>query len=175
MNFAKRTLAVAGSSLLAAGLASLVAPKALHAVTALLVQITNTSANPVPTTPVGPAQPAQLSCTSFNGGDCTVTVPAGKRFDIQTVNMSAEGDPNNFVTTFYFVYTFQNQTYLMNLSSPNTIPGQSGSSSVSNQTQELHAYADPGTTIDCRGFYYATNTGFTAFGCLLVGTFTDQP
>lgn len=49
MKFAKRLLMVAGAVALAGLFSVMLAPKAVHAVVATLVQVSNTSANPVPT------------------------------------------------------------------------------------------------------------------------------
>jgi hypothetical protein len=53
MKSAKNYFAVAGAFALAIVLFSIAAPRAVHAIVATLVQVTNTSANPVPTQPVG--------------------------------------------------------------------------------------------------------------------------
>jgi hypothetical protein len=68
-----------------------VAPKAAHAVTAALVQVTNTSANPVPNRDQdNPAlQPFQFLAqpdtrgTGFNQAETDFKVPAGKRLVIE--------------------------------------------------------------------------------------------
>ena len=49
MNFAKRVLMFVGFAVLVAASLSVLAPKATHALVATLVQVTNTSADPVPT------------------------------------------------------------------------------------------------------------------------------
>jgi len=49
MNFAKRVLMFVGFAVLVAACLSVLAPKATHALVATLVQVTNTSADPVPT------------------------------------------------------------------------------------------------------------------------------
>ena len=49
MQFTKRLLTGLGAVALAAMLLSLAAPKAVHAIVAALVEVTNTPANPVPT------------------------------------------------------------------------------------------------------------------------------
>ncbi len=48
MNSAKRYLMIALSFVLAIGVFTVIAPRTMHAVTATLVQVVNTSANPVP-------------------------------------------------------------------------------------------------------------------------------
>jgi len=57
MKFVKPVLMVVGCVLLTGLTLTLVAPKAVHALAATLVQVTNTDANPVPTTTAVPANP----------------------------------------------------------------------------------------------------------------------
>jgi len=64
MNFVKRALMFVGFAVLTAALLSALAPKAAHALVAALVQITNTSANPVPTYDSGTRFQAQL-CDAY--------------------------------------------------------------------------------------------------------------
>lgn len=96
MKFAKSFLTGTGAVLLAGLVFTLLAPKAAHAIAATLVQVTNTSANPVPNKDVD--QQGRLlyqyysNCTSTNG-TCTITypaVPAGQRLIIQHVSAIVE-------------------------------------------------------------------------------------
>lgn len=57
MKFAKPTLIGIGGVVLAGLLLPFVAPKTVHALAATLVQITNTTSNPVPVAPAVPATP----------------------------------------------------------------------------------------------------------------------
>jgi hypothetical protein len=57
MKFAKPALMVVGCVLLTGLTLTLLAPKTVHALAAALVQVTNTTANPVPTTTAVPATP----------------------------------------------------------------------------------------------------------------------
>ena len=69
MNFAKRFLAVAGAIAVAAILGAVVAPKAAHAVAAALVQVTNTTTNPVPSVDVNtPAEEPFQTILCFEFG-----------------------------------------------------------------------------------------------------------
>jgi hypothetical protein len=102
--FAKRLLVVAGTMTLAVVLGLMAVPRAAHAVTSLLVQITNTVANPVPNRDVdNPVRQAvQLrttaaftgtdiasgNFTTFDGND--FVVPAGKRLVVEFIS----GDMN---------------------------------------------------------------------------------
>jgi len=68
MNLWKNRLVQAGATLAVVGALALATPRAAHAVAVLLVQVTNTTANPVPTAPAVPGSPffgyMQLSGTS---------------------------------------------------------------------------------------------------------------
>jgi hypothetical protein len=57
MKFAKPTLIAIGGVVLAGALLPFVAPKTVHALAATLVQITNTTSNPVPVASVVPGTP----------------------------------------------------------------------------------------------------------------------
>jgi hypothetical protein len=90
MNFAKRIVIFAGCVVLAAIFVSVLAPKATHALVATLVQVANTSSNPVPTLEqeAQSAFVAQGTCQmSFQA--CAVgtlyTVPAGKTAVLESV------------------------------------------------------------------------------------------
>jgi hypothetical protein len=93
MNFAKRIVIFAGCVVLAAIFVSVLAPKATHALVATLVQVANTSSNPVPTLEqeAQSAFVAQGTCQmSFQA--CAVgtlyTVPAGKTAVLESVAFS---------------------------------------------------------------------------------------
>jgi hypothetical protein len=82
MKFAKSLLIGSGSVLLAGFILTLLAPKALHAVVATLVQVVNTTANPVPNT--------------------DVNAPGEEAFQTQICSAAGTGyacssDPDNFV------------------------------------------------------------------------------
>jgi len=99
MNSAKRFLTIAATFALAAVVLTMANPGAVHAFVATLVQVTNTTANPVMIQDVnnGARQAIQLQVnpttpttgfftgnfTTVNGGD--YIVPAGKRFVIRSV------------------------------------------------------------------------------------------
>ena len=69
MRFANRILMVAGTAALAGILALAIAPKAAHALVVTLVQVANTTANPVPTEDIrGTAsQILELTCATDTG------------------------------------------------------------------------------------------------------------
>ncbi len=101
MNFAKRLVMVAGAVALAGTFGALLAPKAAHGIVATLVQVVNTSANPVPITgSVTDAEnpghsPLRLSfsLTVRNGfgslfDNFAAQVPDGKRLVVEYVSVS---------------------------------------------------------------------------------------
>jgi hypothetical protein len=121
MNFAKRLLMVVGIASLAGTVGALLAPKTAHALVATLVQVVNTSANPVAVEEV--RNPVQAS----GGGTVTgptnfvlYVVPTGKRLIVEhfsseagmasstTVNryiLAVADDPNNpgFTSFAHFI------------------------------------------------------------------------
>jgi hypothetical protein len=113
MKFVKKVSMSAGFVVLAAGLVSLLAPKAAHALVAALVQVTNTPSNPVPTLDVNRAatQDMELNCstvvpefpigltpvcalvsqTSGYFGPTPWAVPEGMNFVITDVDIAESG------------------------------------------------------------------------------------
>jgi hypothetical protein len=77
MRLAKRMFMGLGVTALAALIVTLVAPKAVHAAVAALVEVTNTSSNPVPNADVNASgeEPFQTFLCSA-GGDLTCTNPS---------------------------------------------------------------------------------------------------
>jgi hypothetical protein len=90
MQFAKRLMMILASFVLLVAIVSLAAPKAVHATVATLVQVTNTSANPVPTVATdNPAlQPFAHTYGVYGQLDHTFEVPAGKTLVIEQVEVS---------------------------------------------------------------------------------------
>src|ERR1700760_272083 len=104
----KPTLTGAGSAVLAMLVLSTLAPKAAHAVTAALVQVVNTSANPIPNRDQdNPAQqPFQFLAqpdtrgTGQNQASTNISVPAGKRLVLDYVSAGiAAGNGQVWVET----------------------------------------------------------------------------
>jgi hypothetical protein len=110
MDTVKRLLALVGGITLVAMAGALLAPKAVRAVTALLVQVTNTPANPVPISDItkSPAQIVNLNCDQGSGNiagalfcapvDPTTaeesspfTVPAGQHFVVTSIEINPAG------------------------------------------------------------------------------------
>jgi hypothetical protein len=100
MNLAKRVLMLVGFVVLVAGLVSVLAPKATHALVATLVQVANTTANPVNSVDADRATRIPYQSSSSFGGTATgcyvgpflcpfnsfTPVPAGYRLVIQNVS-----------------------------------------------------------------------------------------
>lgn len=115
MNALRRIAMGLGGTLLIAVVFALAAPRSAHAVLAALVTVTNTSANPVPTTDTmrSVAQNVELHCQADpNGGpSCTLipptgqagpepdyTVPSGSNLVITDVEILApQGNPFSFL------------------------------------------------------------------------------
>jgi hypothetical protein len=92
MNSAKRLLMGVGVVVLAGTFGALLAPKAAHGIVATLVQVANTSANPVPVTPQLPA----VQITAFSGPEVAdgVTMDSHGPYDVSgyaTIRLSVAG------------------------------------------------------------------------------------
>lgn len=121
MRLLKQALALLGAFVVFAGIVALVAPTRVHAVAAALVQVTNTSANPVPTidsTAAFPFATTLVTDTVSLSGAFTVpsTTSTGvpvKRLVIET--MSVECDIGSGT-----------QNFLIDLQTPNPDPTAGG-------------------------------------------------
>lgn len=78
MNVMRKAVSALGGIFLAALLIAVLAPKATHGIVAALVQVTNTSANPVPTLDANnPAyQPASLELILQDSASTSITAPS---------------------------------------------------------------------------------------------------
>jgi hypothetical protein len=93
MNYTKRFLLGTGGLMAAALVLTMIAPKAVHAIAATLVQVTNTTANPVPIrdthTPYG------ASYTGGPSGNCqgigAPGAPAGETLVVETFSAVVAG------------------------------------------------------------------------------------
>jgi hypothetical protein len=100
MQFAKRLFMGIGVVAFMAVLLSLAAPKVVHGIVATLVQVANTSANPVPTLEqeAQSAFVAQGSCF-YSLGSCNVTtlysVPAGRTAVLESVSVGCITSPSS--------------------------------------------------------------------------------
>jgi hypothetical protein len=90
MTFAKRLLMVAGTVALAGILGALLAPKAAHGIVATLVQVVNTSGNPVPTVMSGTPFEAAI-CHAF--GPTQGTLCGAQSSDFAVPLTTAAGGP----------------------------------------------------------------------------------
>lgn len=160
MQILKRLLMGFGSILTAALLLAAVAPKSAHALVATLVQVTNTSANPVPT--VATDNPALQPLGNFQFATAgppyfTLPVPAGKTLVLEEFGLDCVFSTDPLVqtninlnvqnSTIATVYTF--------------VPTVFGNQII--VTQPVHIYADPGS------FLQITTgidlTGYPGLGC----------
>jgi hypothetical protein len=113
MRFAKRLLMSTGTMALAGILAIAIAPKAAHALVVTLVQVANTTANPVPTEDVrgSAAQILELACPTHLGtgeafcvqddpsiASSSFTVPAGQNLVITQIEATCSGGGNEFLS-----------------------------------------------------------------------------
>jgi hypothetical protein len=160
MNFAKRLSMLAGAAVLVAVCASLLAPKATHALVATLVQIGNTRATPVPNSDVdNPARATvvPLTCQAFGdpgdgsllcnlglGPNTAYTVPAGQRLVIEQVSAFCQATPSNSIP-----YANLNLTEAgTNLAVAFALNSKQNDEFV---TQSVRYYADPGTSLSFQG------------------------
>ena len=93
MNFAKRMLMVVGGVAVAGLLGAILTPKAAHGIVATLVQVANTSANPVPVTPT---QLPAVQIAAFSGPETPngVTMDSHGPYDVSsyaTIRLSVAG------------------------------------------------------------------------------------
>lgn len=140
----KSVLSFGAVALVASGL-MLAVPRAAHAVAAALVQVTNTSASPVPIQDVDvPGRhPYQQTCSSTNSESCTLpAVPVNAELVIQTVSVLSV--QSNVAPLGELVTTGGGQ---LAESFFTLVPAQSGQYSA---TQALIQYADPGTQPTCQ-------------------------
>ena len=118
MRFAKRMLMVAGAGALAGILAIAIAPKTADGLVAALVQVSNTTANPVPTADVhgSAAQILELACPTNDGvyescvqddpstsSSSPFTVPAGQNFVITQIEALCSGGGSGILSLNYAI------------------------------------------------------------------------
>jgi len=118
VRFAKRFLMVAGAGALAGILAIAIAPKTAHGLVAALVQVSNTTANPVPTEDIrgSASQILELACPTNDGGQefCVqddpitpssspFTVPAGQNFVITQIEALCSGGGSGILSLSYSI------------------------------------------------------------------------
>jgi hypothetical protein len=155
MNFAKRVSMSIGFVVLAAALVSVLAPKATHAIVATLVQVSNTSANPVPNSDVNDPDLATilvLSCQGHsNGGseflncDPNSTVPAGQRFVIDRVEANCFTTPGSTFGNAYISLT-EGGNEIRHVLPLNSL--ETGFSTEYVLSQQVRYHADAGSYVD---------------------------
>jgi hypothetical protein len=154
MKTAKQFLVVSAAFVMAVVTFSVVAPKAAHAVIATLVQVTNTSSNPV----IADAEIAarhRVRLIKFGQGDSfggplndvstssPFVVPAGQRLVLEQVSLFSNPGINNTSTAWLYVGTY------ITLAPVATRPGE-GTVQVLTK-----AYVDPGGAV----FFSIESTG----------------
>jgi len=168
MRIPKTLLTGTGGALAILLAASFLAPKAVRAVTAALVQVVNTRSTPVPNQDVDqPARnPYHAFCNSnydgFGNAQCNVNtpVPANMELVIQTVTVKGDGTPANQGASIgvlggfgVFVPVIPQGAYWGN-------------------TLSATMYADPGTTPVCSSGGGQTNA---FFDCAISGYLVSLP
>jgi hypothetical protein len=106
MNFTKKISMLGGAGALAGILVIAIAPNTAHGLVATLVQVSNTTANPVPTQDIreSASQILELSCPTYQEGNApcvqddpnnpsrlAFTVPVGQHFVITKIEASCSG------------------------------------------------------------------------------------
>jgi hypothetical protein len=134
-----------GAVALVAGVFTLTVPRAAHAVAAALVQVTNTSANPVLNQDVDALgrHPFMSSCSAQN--ICFFSaVPANRELVIQTISVGITIPP----TSPPAIAQLQTTTG-GTVGYPAQFPVVSTIEGFGSALQSITAYADPGTTPAC--------------------------
>ncbi|MGA7913913.1 MAG: hypothetical protein WCA00_01660 [Candidatus Acidiferrales bacterium] len=174
MKLARKALSALGGIFLAALLLVALAPRAARGVAAALVQVANTSANPVPTSDVAPKQPFQSACTGYTPTSdsetaCDFSVPAGKRLVVQSVGISIVSAPGGRVVTAQLITTVSGNEVSFPVAVPYaaSLPGADYSTS----SLALHMYAD--SDLVC---FVAFNTASASSAtCNVSGYLVDVP
>jgi len=163
MRFLKHLFLSVGAVALAGVLLTLVAPKAVHAAVAALVEIANTPANPVPNADVNAPgeEPFQTElCAAIGGSGCDTFVPATfvvptttsdglnvKRLVIEAVGATCYNNGATQLLASFGTAINENQvsgSVYFNFVLP-LIPSSAGNFTAS--STPVRAYADPGTTV----------------------------
>jgi hypothetical protein len=155
MNLSKKVATYLAFVVLAAILISVLAPKATHALVATLVQVANTSANPVPTSDVNNPDRATiliLSCQSTSTVTNTVLtcdpgskVPAGQRLVIDRVEADCSKIPGTVLgESFISLTEGGNSTrHVLPMNTPET-----GINTEYVLSQQVRYSADAGSSIN---------------------------
>jgi hypothetical protein len=155
MKLIQKSLAGLGGIVLAAILLAALAPKATRGVAAALVQVTNTSANPVPNRDVdnGPRQAVSLVASAnteladFQLADDRIedyVVPAGKRLVVEFISGTIRAPAGAHISDAFLLGATSSGEYADHLS-PNLITA--GDFNIYQVSQPIRAYYDAGKQI----------------------------
>jgi hypothetical protein len=188
----KRYLLVAGALLLAGIVALILTPKAVHAVTAILVQVMNTPANPVPNRDVDRAADEPFAVTLCNGStnfNCFFQEPSPEPSSFVVPSTTTDGKtvqevvieyidgqcnalPSSVQGIYLYGGAFKNFVqgtavnfphFIPTVANTGTFPGVSWSTPAS-------IYLDPGSTVS----FLPSINGFFACSINLTGHITTQ-
>ena len=157
MKLLKQALAVFGAVAILAVMMALVAPKRIHAMAAALVEVTNTSANPVPNRDVDDRDRATIEFVScfiestpgFNGLiSCSpsFTVPGDARFVIDQIDGTCGTPPGKAVAGAAFEFTTGGSFSFASIVLTPQSTDVFGEANYS-FNQSVHYVADPGSTL----------------------------
>ena len=179
MNIIRKAFTTLGGIFLAALLITALAPKAAHGIAAALVQVANTTANPVPISDVAPLQPFQGRCNAGDGAvtsardQCSISIPSGKRLVVQSVSLEVEvTDSSSAVVLGEFTSATSSVAQPTNfyVAVPHMGISQFGISAFA-MSQELHSYVDQ--ALGCAVIFNKPNVD--TLNCSVAGYLVDIP
>ena len=183
MSLIRKAVTALGGIFLAALLIVALAPKATRSMAAALVQVTNTTSNPVPNQDV--EQPAHhvfaTSCTSGTTSGSiaacfTGSVPAGEEFVIETVSFGGAADSTNTRLVPLLTVVSAGLAQSVTLSSIGDDGLLQPRASEFEVTQAARLYADPGSSPNCVVFTKGSNlTEGINFTCTISGYTVSVP
>jgi hypothetical protein len=141
MKLARKALSALGGIFLAALLILALAPKATRGIAAALVQVVNTTSNPANVSE-SQANAYASPCNADLATDtsCSIPVPAGKRFVVQTVSFDVVTNAGVRVTNGAVLGTLNGTANLIEMLVPFSASAAGFDSSVT--TQEVRFYVD---------------------------------
>jgi hypothetical protein len=178
MNLTRKALTTLGGVFLAALLLVALAPRAARGVAAALVQVANTTSNPVPTYDVAPLNPFESTCSAleligtedFGVAECQISPPTGKRLVVQTVGVTANIPSSARVTSGFLSATAAGNSATMPLGVP-VLASETNEITVG-VTQNLRMYADQPLTCGIQFFPYPSGYSMR---CTVTGYLVDLP
>ncbi len=180
MRLLKQAVGVLGTLIVVIAIAAVVMPKAAHAIVATLVQVVNTSANPVPTlaTDALSAFDVTNSCLFGGGNFCGVeplyTVPAGQIAVIESTSGQCFINAGNISQAYFLIQNASTPNGFINLE---RTKGNAGNGAVYTWTHALKSYAfggSSGTPIRAEVLTDAGETGGTGCGIEIAGHLVSQ-